>query len=122
MKADSMTLQKVFQNGGDIHYVLPHFQREYAWEKTEWDTLLEDAYTIYEEVNEDPDETDVTPVEHFLGSLVVVQSGVIVGTITRFTLVDGQQRLTTLSLLLFALSRVIETSNKPLSNKMVAPH
>ncbi len=30
MKADSLQMVKVFSSGGDIHYVLPHFQREYA--------------------------------------------------------------------------------------------
>ncbi len=30
MKADSLHMGKVFSSGGDVHYVLPHFQREYA--------------------------------------------------------------------------------------------
>jgi hypothetical protein len=29
MKADSLKIAKVFSGGGDIHYVLPHFQRQY---------------------------------------------------------------------------------------------
>jgi hypothetical protein len=43
------------------------------------------------------------PPEHFLGSLVVIESGMIDGVIPVFTLVDGQQRLTTISLLLNGL-------------------
>jgi hypothetical protein len=31
MKADSLKVSRVFSGGGDIHYVLPHFQREYVW-------------------------------------------------------------------------------------------
>ena len=46
MKADSLIMGKVFSSGGDVHYVLPHFQREYAWEKPEWQTLLNDLFSL----------------------------------------------------------------------------
>lgn len=119
MKADSITVFKAFQNGGDIHYVLPHFQREYAWERDEWNTLLEDTFAIYEEMPEEQEAADnKSSIEHFLGSLVVIESGTISGTIPVFTLVDGQQRLTTLSLLLCALRRLVTGSHPPLAKKI----
>ena len=49
MKADSLKVTRVFSGGGDIHYVLPHFQREYVWGKEEWQTLLDDCFAIYDE-------------------------------------------------------------------------
>jgi len=50
MKADSLKVSRVFSGGGDIHYVLPHFQREYVWGgKGEWQTLLDDCFAIYDE-------------------------------------------------------------------------
>ncbi|PKN97277.1 MAG: DUF262 domain-containing protein, partial [Chloroflexi bacterium HGW-Chloroflexi-4] len=92
MEADSFRIAKVFSNGGDIHFRLPYFQREYAWKEENWLTLLEDITDLYDgyQVNEN--------IEHFMGSLVVVQEGMIHGTVPVFKLVDGQQRLITISL------------------------
>ena len=101
MKADSLQMVKVFQAGGDIHYVLPHFQREYAWGETEWRTLLTDIFGVYQIYN------DEQPPEHFMGSLVVINDGTQAGTVPVFRLVDGQQRLVTISLLLCALERLL---------------
>lgn len=105
MKADSLQMVKVFQAGGDIHYVLPHFQREYAWGETEWKTLLTDIFSVYEVYN------DEQPPEHFMGSLVVINDGTQAGTVPVFRLVDGQQRLTTISLLLCALEHLLDDND-----------
>lgn len=102
MKADSLHMVKVFSSGGDVHYVLPHFQREYAWEKQESQTLLKDIFSVYEIYN------DEQPPEHFMGSLVVINDGTRAGTVPVFRLVDGQQRLVTISLLLCALERLLD--------------
>lgn len=102
MKADSLQMVKVFSSGGDIHYVLPHFQREYAWGEPEWKTLLTDIFSIYEIYQ------DEQPPEHFMGSLVVINDGTQAGTVPVFRLVDGQQRLTSISLLLCALERLLD--------------
>lgn len=47
MEVTSRTVSQLFQGGGDVHYILPHFQRQYAWEKEDWVTLLEDAYRYF---------------------------------------------------------------------------
>lgn len=111
MKADSWKISKVFSSGGDIHYVLPHFQRQYSWEKPEWEVLLKDAIAIYEEY--DPEKEP----EHFIGSLVVINDGTR-GTMTAFNLVDGQQRLTTLSLLFLVLRDIIKPTDQKLAKKI----
>ncbi len=113
MKADSLQMVKVFQAGGDIHYVLPHFQREYAWGETEWKTLLTDIFSVYEIYN------DEQPPEHFMGSLVVINDGTQAGTVPVFRLVDGQQRLTTISLLLCALERLLDNDGYAALQKKV---
>jgi len=112
MKAESYKISKVFSSGGEIHYVMHHFQRQYSWEKTEWQVLLEDAIAIYEEY--DPDRE----TEHFIGSLVVINDGTRNGTITAFNLVDGQQRLTTLSLLFLVLRDLVKTNDPKLTKKI----
>ena len=121
MKADSFRISKVFSGGGDIHYQLPHFQREYTWDRPQWQTLLADAVELHDEMGpltkDPPNESsaDVLPpqreLEHFLGALVVISDGTRHGTIPAFKLVDGQQRLTSISLLLCALMRAMEQQN-----------
>ncbi|WP_068815020.1 DUF262 domain-containing protein [Phormidesmis priestleyi] len=101
MRADSLKISKIFSGGGDIHYVLPHFQRQYSWDRINWQTLLNDTLAIYEECQDEKEP------EHFLGSLVVINDGTRSGVIPAFTLVDGQQRLTTISLLLCAFRDLI---------------
>ncbi|MDI6769031.1 MAG: DUF262 domain-containing protein [Anaerolineales bacterium] len=64
MKADSLKIFRVFSSGGVVHYVLPYFQREYAWEKSHWQTLLNDVLGLYETYNPDKEP------EHFMGALV----------------------------------------------------
>jgi len=112
MEADSFKVAKVFSNGGDIHFRLPYFQREYAWSKENWETLwndIVDLYSIYD---------DEKPPEHFMGSLVVINEGTVHGTIPVFKLVDGQQRLISISLILCGLGDLIQASNQPLFNKI----
>lgn len=111
MKADSWKIAKVFSSGGEIHYVMPHFQRQYSWGKTEWEVLLKDAIAIYDEY--DPEKEP----EHFIGSLVVINDGTR-GIMTAFNLVDGQQRLTTLSLLFLVLRDIIKPTDQKLAKKI----
>ena len=100
MKADSLRVSKVFATGGDVVYIMPHFQREYAWDKPNWHTLLMDVFSIYDAYSDDHQP------EHFMGSLVVINDGMRRGMIPVFRLVDGQQRLTTISLILCALATI----------------
>jgi uncharacterized protein with ParB-like and HNH nuclease domain len=106
VKADSLTIADVFKNGGDIQYVLPHFQREYSWQKEQWKVLLDDACEIFEEA--DGLTERLVKLEHFLGSLVVILDGFGAGVVPIFKLVDGQQRLTSISILLKALSLFLD--------------
>lgn len=112
MKADPQTIREVFSNGGYIQYRLPYFQREYTWGEDEWKTLLEDVFATYQEYV-----TERLTPEHFMGSLVRISDGVEQG-IPVFTLVDGQQRLTTISLLLCAIRTLVGESDEDTANEM----
>jgi Protein of unknown function DUF262/Protein of unknown function (DUF1524) len=105
MEANPRSLLKVFQP--DIQYVVPIFQRRYVWNETEqWSELWEDLVDTVEEVErvevliaagaEQP-----TP-SHFLGAIVCDQSLSAGSDIDERPLIDGQQRLTTLQLILGA--------------------
>ncbi|MFN0054412.1 MAG: DUF262 domain-containing protein [Planctomycetales bacterium] len=119
MKADNLRISKVFSSGGDIHYVLPHFQREFTWDKHEWKTLWDDALAVYGEMPQTESENVQSDnVEHFLGSIVVIHDGMRSGTVAAFKLVDGQQRLTSISLLLKALATTIDPTHSALAKKI----
>lgn len=97
MKAEVQSIAEVFADGGRIHFFLPHFQREYAWTKKNWQELLDDLNGIYAESDK-----QMEIARHFIGALVIIYSEKQ-KMIPVYKLVDGQQRLTTIALLLCAL-------------------
>ncbi len=89
MKASETKLQKIIE--GTNQYVVPLFQRTYSWGKREWKTLWDDLIEIYE---------DGTQRDHFMGSIVTMPTTSVPEGVAKFTLIDGQQRLTTFFILL----------------------
>ena len=69
--------------------IIPFFQRTYVWEKENWENLLEGLFS--------------KPDGHFLGSIILKQIRASSGEPKKLEVVDGQQRLTTLSILIKAL-------------------
>src|SRR2546428_755208 len=82
-------------------YVIPVFQRHYRWDETEWEKLWENLQELRQ---------PGVKGNHFMGFLVFVPGLPQPGKITAFHLVDGQQRLTTLSLLLVAIRNLARKS------------
>ncbi len=89
MKASETNLQPVIE--GTKQYVVPLFQRAYSWDKKEWETLWNDLLELCEE-----DE----PRDHFIGSMVTMPTDSVPQGVSKFLLIDGQQRLTTIFILL----------------------
>jgi len=81
-------------------YVIPLFQRYYSWNKEHWARLKKDIWALMD--------ADAKAV-HFLGPLVCTSNVHFPGSVPSFQLIDGQQRLTTLTILLAAI-RDIATS------------
>jgi uncharacterized protein with ParB-like and HNH nuclease domain len=92
MKASETKLQQIIE--GTKQYIVPLFQRAYSWEKKEWDVLWNDLYDLCEIEN---------PRTHFIGSIVTMPTTSVPEGITKFLLIDGQQRLTTIFILLALL-------------------
>lgn len=103
---DTLTLAELFR--GKILQV-PDYQRGYAWGKEQWEDLIEDLEYL------------APTKEHFTGTVILhPQSGESLmdfeGTEHHvFHVVDGQQRLTTLTLLLDAISRAIKADDERLA-------
>ena len=93
MKAESATLQKILYS--PARYIIPVFQRYYTWGESNWKRLWDDVLELHEASQKSK--------HHFMGPLVFVPDHLTVGQMPTFQVVDGQQRLTTLSLLLCAL-------------------
>ncbi|WP_163558795.1 DUF262 domain-containing protein [Halomonas sp. NO4] len=89
IKGSDLKLHKVLSSDFEFH--IPEYQRPYAWEVEQAEELFDDLWTFMEQ--EDKSE------EYFLGSIVLVKDD----RTNRADVVDGQQRLTTLTLLLAAI-------------------
>ncbi|NML45913.1 DUF262 domain-containing protein [Ramlibacter sp. G-1-2-2] len=83
-------LAKIFSS--DFDYVIPSYQRPYAWTPVQAGELFSDLYDFY--CKEDKEDT------YFLGSIVLIKEE---GK-PHAEVIDGQQRLTTLTILLAALT------------------
>ena len=81
------TISDIFAINNNVVYRIPKYQREYTWGINDWDALFNDVI-----------ENDFG---YFLGSYICVNSGSLNGTILE--VIDGQQRFTTIMLLLTAL-------------------
>lgn len=92
----------------DIFYnpsrlLVPLFQRPYVWSKAgQWSPLWDDVRRVAERLDL---YEDATP--HFFGAVVLQQQKTMVGVLGARTIIDGQQRLTTLQLLLDSVRRCV---------------
>lgn len=94
---------------GQQHYMVPLFQRPYTWDKDQWSTLWND---LLETMDTDGDS------RHFLGSVVTKSLPATAESVTPFLLIDGQQRLTTLTILLAALRDAVKESLPKLAKRI----
>lgn len=99
METQVRTPQMVFMQPQRL--IVPLFQRPYVWnEDDQWEPLWTDVLRVAQRLLADPHGRHYP---HFLGAVVVQQLQNPVGTMQERTIIDGQQRLTTLQLLLDAL-------------------
>jgi uncharacterized protein with ParB-like and HNH nuclease domain len=80
---------------GGKQYIVPLFQRPYSWGKKNWDALWDDIMSLYDE--------EELEGSHFLGAIVTQSVPSTTDGISPYLLIDGQQRIVTLTLLLAAL-------------------
>lgn len=89
MEPTNQTFQELVSNG--VKYQVPRFQRDYAWDKEQWEDLWADIETIAEEQY------------HYMGYIVLQRKSQ-----HDFEIIDGQQRLITLSLVILAAIKNIQ--------------
>ena len=91
-----------YLDGASKRFIIPVYQRNYDWKMEHCKQLYDDLVKIIRQNRK----------SHFFGSIVSVQSES--GTMEEFLIIDGQQRLTTISLLLLAIYHLLS------SGKMVS--
>ncbi|RVZ28756.1 DUF262 and DUF1524 domain-containing protein [Helicobacter pylori] len=94
MKADAIKLLDFIGKSQEKQFVIPIYQRVYSWEKEQCKQLWDD---IIKTGGNDQIEG------HFIGSIVFVHDGIYTTNYNELLIIDGQQRLTTITLLFIAL-------------------
>ena len=105
---------------GQLVYVVPNYQRLYVWNREDqWEPLWSDVADIANALLEEArikqsEKVNPEAVEaHFLGAVVLKISGSTPDLARQMRVIDGQQRLTTLQLLLAAAVTVLESKGLP---------
>ncbi|WP_147678663.1 DUF262 domain-containing protein [Algibacter pacificus] len=87
------SLAQLFSGEHKITYHIPKYQREYIWKKDNWEALFDDV--------------EESEGNHFLGSIICINTENDAMEDAKFELVDGQQRMTTISLLYLAVYKFL---------------
>ena len=82
-------VSQLFDIEAGVVYAIPRYQREYTWRMAQWESLFDDVQE--------------NAPGYFLGSIICINQTTDTLAVQRLEVVDGQQRLTTLSLLFAAL-------------------
>lgn len=82
-------------DGTDKKFIIPVYQRPYSWKRANCELLFNDLMNVYRQRYD----------AHFFGSIVYVTSNI--GGRNEYLIIDGQQRITTISLLLLAIRNYV---------------
>lgn len=108
MKADGVKVQTLL--GSKVQYRVPLFQRTYNWKEEQWDQLWDDITEVY--MMEEPR-------PHFIGAVVTQPIPDAPEKAAKHLLIDGQQRLTTLCILLTAIrEKAVKGQNQILADEI----
>ncbi len=108
MQAKETKLQDIIE--GTKQYIIPLFQRTYSWTVKEWEILWKDLIELCEAEN---------PRSHFIGSIVNMPTVSVPEGVAKFLLIDGQQRLTTIFILLTLLrNKAREIQNQEFADEI----
>lgn len=108
MEAHTRSPRELFE--GKEHYEIPAFQRPHVWNEEEqwaplWDDVRHVAESFVEAKLKDPEAEP--EVQHFLGAVVYESKKPVAGDVTRQDVIDGQQRMTTIQILIDTVHEVV---------------
>ena len=119
MRTEILSPKQLFQK--EVCYVIPPFQRPYVWSQDDqWGPLWEDVRNVaegyleaLERLGNDDVKAEEETTPHFLGAIVLRQVSTATKDLEQREVIDGQQRVTTLQLLLDAIQQVCEGFDQP---------
>ncbi|MHA1284107.1 MAG: DUF262 domain-containing protein [Promethearchaeota archaeon] len=116
--ASQHMIEELFGDNKRVKYFIPKYQRAYQWKKEQWKVFFDDIL-----------ENDFG---YFLGSIICINKGVDSLKIHPLEIIDGQQRLTTISLLYAAIYYTLNKMNrkdegfisekKKIKNRLIEKH
>jgi uncharacterized protein with ParB-like and HNH nuclease domain len=108
MQAGEAQIQRVLERS--TQFLVPHYQRPYSWQEAQWKVLWRDLVELSEEED---------PKAHFLGSIVTSPARSVPEGVEKRLLIDGQQRLTTVIILLTLIrNRARTAGNHKLAERL----
>jgi uncharacterized protein with ParB-like and HNH nuclease domain len=109
MRPDKLTVYTLFER--TRRYIVPLFQRPYVWsEIDQWQPLWQDIEDKAEQIQDrDADRHSISP--HFLGAIVINEKRTYNRQVQTYEIIDGQQRLTTLQVMLLAFRNFLQAVN-----------
>ena len=133
MPIDNCINNKTFGElfGSPISFEVPFFQRAYSWERRQWKQLIEDVWEqilpdVFEQLDNDNTGDKVTMEklknqllehEHYFGAIVVLEKANADPALKSFLVIDGQQRITTIYLLIALCSKILKEKKYDSSGK-----
>lgn len=87
---------------GTKQMLVPLFQRPYEWHDREWGALWDDLLEQYERSDEDIFAT------HFTGAIVTAPARSVPIGVSKYLVIDGQQRLTTVTIIICAIRSMLQ--------------
>ncbi len=97
---------------GEKQHLIPLFQRPYTWDDKKWKILWEDVMVQY------PQNQAESETEHFMGAIVSAPVVSVPVGVQKFLVIDGQQRLITISIFLAVLRDVLKEKDSVASQKI----
>lgn len=107
MQGRKTTFSSLFE-GSNNRFFIPVYQRDYAWERADCEQLYEDLKRIDLENGNDL---------HFFGSVVAQERKN--GDVTEYHIIDGQQRITTVTLLLLAIGYMVNSTEENITSETI---
>ncbi|MCS7466134.1 DUF262 domain-containing HNH endonuclease family protein [Stieleria sp. ICT_E10.1] len=87
--AHKYDVSEILSPDSNVRYAIPKYQRKYTWRKEDWEAIFDDVC--------------FNPKGHFLGSIICINQTKDANAAQELDLVDGQQRMTTITLLYAAI-------------------
>lgn len=117
---NNRTFEELFSN--PISFEIPFFQRAYSWERQQWKQLIDDIWEqiimdVFEQISNKNDGEELTGEklekhlsehEHYFGAIVVLEKTNSHPALKSFSVIDGQQRITTIYLLIALVVQLLK--------------